>query len=121
MDAKRWGQIKEIYDHALDLCDEGREDFLAGACAGDDELRREVESLLAAHANAGTFLQAPTIEVAAQEIVADEFTCASPKLRSACIFNKFIKLLAAHSGDVVRRLPRSRLPLPNPAAASLSV
>jgi outer membrane protein TolC len=46
--------------------------------------------------------------------------CASPKLRLACIFNNFIKLLAARSGDVVRRLPRSRLPLPNPAAASLS-
>src|SRR5262245_5559036 len=49
-----------------------------------------------------------------------KFGCASPKLRLACIFNNFIKLLAARSGDVVRRLPRSRLPLPNPAAASLS-
>jgi hypothetical protein len=47
--------------------------------------------------------------------------CASPKLRPACISNNFIKLLAARSDDVVRRLRRSRLPLPNPAAASLSV
>ena len=46
--------------------------------------------------------------------------CHSPKLYPACIFNNFIKLLAARSGDVVRRLQRSRLPLPNPAAASLS-
>src|SRR5262245_4651764 len=53
-------------------------------------------------------------------ISAEEDLCASPKLRLACIFNNFIKLLAARSGDVVRRLPRSRLPLPNPAAASLS-
>src|SRR5262249_27828444 len=76
MDQKRWGQIKEIYNRALDLWDEGREDFLAEACAGDDELRREVESLLAAHANAGTFLQAPAVEVAAREIDADKFTFA---------------------------------------------
>jgi hypothetical protein len=46
--------------------------------------------------------------------------CASPKLRPACIFNNFIKLLATHSGDVVRRLRRSLLLLPNPAAASPS-
>ena len=51
---------------------------------------------------------------------AARMTCALPKLRLACIFNNFIKLPAARSGDVVRRLPRSRLPLPNPAAASLS-
>jgi eukaryotic-like serine/threonine-protein kinase len=56
MDAIRWGQIKEIYDHALDLCDEGRERFLVEACAGDADLRREVETLLAARADAGTFL-----------------------------------------------------------------
>src|SRR5262245_9741368 len=74
MDAKRWEQIKEIYVRALDLSLEERESFLAEACAGDTDLRREVETLLAAHANAGTFLQAPAIKVAAKIIVADEFT-----------------------------------------------
>src|SRR5262245_64795509 len=73
MDAKLWGQIKEIYDCALDLSHDERQIFLAEACAGDADLRHEVESLLAAHANAGTFLQAPAVKVAAQEIVADEF------------------------------------------------
>ena len=52
----------------------------------------------------------PSVEVLA---------CASPKLRPACIFNNFIKLLAARSGNVVRRLRRSRLRLPYPVAASL--
>jgi len=50
----------------------------------------------------------------------ERFACASPKLRLACIFNNFIKLLAARSGEVARRLRRSQLRLPNPAAASLS-
>src|SRR5215470_3373270 len=101
MDAIRWGQIKGIYDRALDLCDEGREDFLAGACAGDDELRREVESLLAAHANAGTFLQTPAVEVAAREIAAEKFTStvaaklpAAPQLIGQELANyKIISLL----------------------------
>src|SRR5262245_6475153 len=74
MDAKRWGQIKEVYDRALDLGGDARDGFLAEACGDDGDLRREVESLLAAHAEAGTFLQAPAVEVAAREIVADEFT-----------------------------------------------
>jgi hypothetical protein len=35
MEAKRWGQIKEVYDRALDLRDEERAGFLAEACAAD--------------------------------------------------------------------------------------
>jgi eukaryotic-like serine/threonine-protein kinase len=80
MDAKRWGQIKEIYDRALDLRGDERAGFFAEACGDDSDLRREVESLLAAHENAGTFLQAPAVEVAAREIVADEDTCPTPQL-----------------------------------------
>jgi hypothetical protein len=62
MDANRWKQIKEVYDRALDLNRVDREGFPAEACAGDDDLRREVQSLLAAHEVAGTFLQAPAVE-----------------------------------------------------------
>src|SRR5215475_8851159 len=94
MDANRWGQIKEIYDRALDLSREEREGFLAEACAGDDDLRREVESLLAAHADAGTFLQAPAVEVAAREIVTEEVTSPEPQLIGREIANyKIVSLL----------------------------
>src|SRR5262245_45122104 len=47
-------------------------------------------------------------------------SCASPKLRLAYIFNAFIKLLAARSADVARRLRRPQLRLQNPAVAYLS-
>jgi|SRR5262245_6452890 len=80
MDANRWGQIKQIYDRALDLSREERETFLADACAGDDDLRREIESLLAAHEDAGTFLQSPAVEFAAREVVAGEVTSPAPQL-----------------------------------------
>src|SRR5215813_3770950 len=93
MDAKRWIQIKEIYDRALDLCGDEREGFLAEAC-GDDDLRREVESLLAAHEDAGTFLQAPAVGVAVREILANEDTSPAPQLIGRELANyKIISLL----------------------------
>ena len=41
--------------------------YLAEACAGDAALRRQVEALLQAHAAAGSFLQQPLLEPAAQD------------------------------------------------------
>src|SRR5215470_13353094 len=94
MDAELWGQIKEIYDRAIDLRGDERESILAEACASDDDLRREVESLLAAHEDAGTFLQAPAVEVAAQDIVADQATAPAPQLIGRELANyKIISLL----------------------------
>jgi eukaryotic-like serine/threonine-protein kinase len=61
MNSKWWKKIKEIYDRALDLSREERDGFLAEACVDDDDLRREVESLLAAHDDAGSFLQVPVL------------------------------------------------------------
>src|SRR5262249_33776727 len=94
MDAIRWGQIKEIYDRALYLSRDEREIFLAEACAGDDDLRREVESLLAAHEDAGTFLQSPAVQIAAREIVADKVSSTAPQLIGRELANyKIISLL----------------------------
>jgi eukaryotic-like serine/threonine-protein kinase len=98
MDAKRWGQIKEIYGRALDLRLEERESFLAEACAGDVDLRREVQSLLAAYADAGSFLQSPAVEVAAREIVADEVTSPAPQLIGRELANYRIVSLLGKGG-----------------------
>src|SRR5262245_42430492 len=94
MDAKRWGQIKEVYDRALDLCGDERDGFLAEACGDDADLRREVESLLAAHEDAGTFLQSPAVEVAAREIAAGEVSSPAPQLIGRELVNyKIVSLL----------------------------
>lgn len=66
--SNRWQQIQGIYLDALEVDPQARAAYLTAACAGDDELRREVESLLNAHEDAGTFLQSPAVIVAAQEI-----------------------------------------------------
>jgi len=98
MDANRWKKIKEVYDRALDLRDEERAGFLAEACGDDDDLRREVQSLLAAHADAGTFLESPAVEAAAREIVADELTSPAPQLIGRELANYRIVSLLGRGG-----------------------
>ena len=44
---ERWQQVDQLYHLALEREPGQRGAFLAEACAGDEELRREVESLLA--------------------------------------------------------------------------
>ena len=50
---ERWRRIEELLAAALDREPAARERFLDAACAGDSDLRREVESLVAAHERSG--------------------------------------------------------------------
>ncbi len=43
---ERWRQIEEIFNSALECPPERRGAFLAQACNGDDELRKEIENLV---------------------------------------------------------------------------
>jgi serine/threonine protein kinase len=60
---ERWGLIRQIFDGALERPDVDRAAYLRVVCARDDELRREVESLLSSHAAAGDFLDKPAAHV----------------------------------------------------------
>ncbi|MDT5270711.1 MAG: eukaryotic-like serine/threonine-protein kinase, partial [Acidobacteriota bacterium] len=51
MTPERQKHIKRIYEHALGLTPAQRSAYLEEACAGDEELRREVESLIASVAH----------------------------------------------------------------------
>ena len=53
-------RLEEIFSAARDLPPRERTAFLERACGGDAELRRQADSLLAAHEQAGQFLQ-PTV------------------------------------------------------------
>ena len=61
MNAESWQQIKICFHAALELAEEERAAFLAQVCDGDDDLRGRVETLLASHDNAGSFLASPAI------------------------------------------------------------
>ena len=71
MNPELWKQVDEMLDAALELPPAEREGYVAAACEGNDELRREVLSLLRAQERAGTFLAGSAMRAAAQELARD--------------------------------------------------
>jgi eukaryotic-like serine/threonine-protein kinase len=59
MTPERWRHVSQIYHDALGRVPHARAAFVREACAGDDALRQEVESLLAQPASAENFLGEP--------------------------------------------------------------
>ena len=72
-------QIEDVFEAALDEAPEGRAVWLAGACAGDDDLRAAVESLLTAHDRADGALDRPVAGLAASLLVEDRRTARAPR------------------------------------------
>jgi eukaryotic-like serine/threonine-protein kinase len=62
--SERWLHVKEIFQAAVDLPTAEREAYLTGACEGDPSLRAEIESLIEAHKEPGSFLDAPALDLA---------------------------------------------------------
>jgi len=68
----RLREMERLYHAALDQSEDRRKAYLEEACAGDQDLLREVESLLA-QAQAGSgFLEKPALEVAAKALAKDQ-------------------------------------------------
>jgi serine/threonine-protein kinase len=59
MKAERWQQIERLYHAALQREPDERGPFLESACAGDESLRSEVASLIAAGDRVGSFMEPP--------------------------------------------------------------
>ena len=72
MNAERWQQIDQLLQSALEQEPGQRSAFLTQACAGDEPLRWEVESLIASHEKVGTILEKPLSQVAAQLLIKGE-------------------------------------------------
>ena len=61
MTPERWERVKAIAQGALARVPAERAAFAAHACGSDDELAREVDSLLAADSEAGNFIETPAL------------------------------------------------------------
>src|SRR3989475_9653544 len=74
MKPDRWQQVEELYHAALARPSESRAGFLRSGCGDDEELFREVESLLELESKAENFIEKPALEVAAKAVAADSGT-----------------------------------------------
>ena len=82
MDSERWKQIDGLLQSVLERSPEERETYLRQACAGDEALEREVQSLLTAQQEASGFLENPAMEVAARALAANKSKAADEGARS---------------------------------------
>jgi serine/threonine protein kinase/Tfp pilus assembly protein PilF len=64
VDPARWKKIQDLFAAALERPPAGRDAFLRQACAGDEELLREVASLLSADQDAHSILEGSAIDAA---------------------------------------------------------
>jgi predicted ATPase/serine/threonine protein kinase len=64
MNPELWQRVQELCQRALEMDKSRRAQFLESASGSDDELRREVESLLAHEEKAEQFIESPAVRVA---------------------------------------------------------
>jgi serine/threonine-protein kinase len=62
MTARQWQRLEAVYQAAMDADPARRDQVVAEACAGDEELLREVSRLLDQTADAAEFLEEPAME-----------------------------------------------------------
>ncbi len=72
MEPERWNQIEQLFESALEHHESNQAAFLERACGGDDELRREVASLLAQRSAAAKFIEVPAVRMASAFAVPDQ-------------------------------------------------
>ena len=72
MTPERWEKIQQLFHAALEHEPARRDLFLAAQCGVDQSLRLEVESLIASHAGAASFIEKSASDLAAQFLAEHE-------------------------------------------------
>jgi len=86
-DSQRWQRVKEIFDGALELHGAEREAFLDQSCDGDTEVREEVDSLLRSYEVAGSFMEAPAVAQAADDLASEQKLTPGQRIKHYQIVN----------------------------------
>lgn len=91
MNPERWRQVSRLFKSAIERAPGERAGYLEGACAGDDALRGEVESLISSYEQAGDrgFISTPAVDVAATIMEADaEGLAPGACIAHYCVLNE---------------------------------
>ena len=73
MTPERWRQALEVFEAALQREQSERSEFVASMCVDDDDLAREVHSLLLTHQSASGFASAPIMSAKSALVAGDVF------------------------------------------------
>jgi eukaryotic-like serine/threonine-protein kinase len=90
MKQEDWNQIDELFQEALNQAPDDRAAFLDRVCISKEVVRREVESLLAHHWQAETFLEQPPTEVAAELLASGKSRFLSGQFINHYRVNEFL-------------------------------
>ena len=115
MQPDRWDQLAELFERITAVPPAGRSGVLDENCGGDAELRRELLSLLAAHAaNSGPLDSAPNLQIHSidEAAAADEVTEVGPYrlLREIGAGGMGTVWLAERSDGLLKRRVALKLP-----------
>ena len=69
MTPEYWQRVDELFQAAIELPPEQRSSFIGQECAGDENLRSEVEALIASDEHGLSFIEDPALEMAADLLV----------------------------------------------------
>jgi serine/threonine protein kinase len=109
MTPERWKQIEQLCNAALERDANQRAAFLLQACGGDDELRREVESLLAQEKPADRFLESSDAGRAVEKMVMGRGDGAKKLIGKRLGSYQIVSLLGAGGMGEVYRARDTRL------------
>jgi len=106
MDSERWKRVEDLYYQVAAHPPERRAALLDAACSSDAELRREVESLLAASNDAGDFLSSSDLPRHIEDLRSES---ASPAVGSKLGDYEILSVLGAGAMGEVYRARDTRL------------
>jgi eukaryotic-like serine/threonine-protein kinase len=102
MEPEHWKRIEDLYHAALRRDESARAAFLQESCNGEEDLRREVESLLYYSQRADSFIETPALELAAESFASQDADGRVMLGRTIGQYELVAKLGSGGMGEVYR-------------------